>query len=62
MVDEDCDEAAIQEVSTKLFNVLMNLTTGEANAVVRICSITSRQLALELTNAHGTEYYYRPVQ
>ena len=37
MSDEQFDEDKVQGVSAKLFNVLMSVTTGEANAVVRRC-------------------------
>ena len=34
---EEVDDKVLKDVSGKMFNVLMNLTTGEANAVVRRC-------------------------
>ena len=34
---ENCDKEAVQDISVKLHNVLLILTTGEANAVVRRC-------------------------
>ena len=37
MSDERFDEDKVQEMSAKLYNVLMSVTTGEANAVVRRC-------------------------
>ena len=37
MSDEQVDEDMVQEMSAKLYNVLMSVTTGEANAVVRRC-------------------------
>lgn len=35
--DETYDEDRVKQISSKLYNVMMNLTTGEANAVVRRC-------------------------
>ena len=35
--DDTCSEDQISKISTKLHNLLLNLTTGEANAVVRRC-------------------------
>ena len=35
VVIENCDEEAYQDISVKLHNVLLSLTTGEVNAVVR---------------------------
>ena len=32
---DSCDKEAVQDISVKLHNVLLSLTTGEANAVVR---------------------------
>ena len=32
-----CDKEAVQEISVKLHNVLLALTTGDANAVVSRC-------------------------
>ena len=37
LVEENVDEEQIVVFSTKLHNLLLNLTTGEANAVVRRC-------------------------
>ena len=37
VVDEDLNEDKIKEINPKVFSVLMNLTTGEANAAVRRC-------------------------
>ena len=37
VADEEISEDMIKEMSPKLFSVLMNLTTGEANAAVRRC-------------------------
>ena len=37
MSDDQCDEDEVEQISAKLYNVLMNITTGEANAVVRRC-------------------------
>ena len=34
---DGCDEDKVQEIGSKLHNLLLNLTTGEANAVVRRC-------------------------
>ena len=37
IADEDIDESQVKEIGAKLHNVLLSLTTGEANAVVRRC-------------------------
>lgn len=37
LVEDDVNEEQIVLISTKLHNLLLNLTTGEANAVVRRC-------------------------
>ena len=37
LADEECDEEKVKEITEKLHNVLLSLTTGEANAVVRRC-------------------------
>ena len=37
MAIENCDKEAVQDISVKLHNVLLSLTTGEATAVVRRC-------------------------
>ena len=34
---ENCDKEAVQDISVNLHNVLLSLTTGEGNAVVRRC-------------------------
>ncbi len=34
---DGCDGDKVQEIGSKLRNLLLNLTTGEANAVVRRC-------------------------
>ena len=35
--DDQCPVEAVQEISVKLHNVLLSLTTGEANAAIRRC-------------------------
>ena len=37
MKDDQCPVEAVQEISVKLHNVLLSLTTGEANAAIRRC-------------------------
>ena len=37
LTDESCDNDAVTQVSSKVHNHLLNLTTGEANATVRRC-------------------------
>ena len=37
VTDKEMDEDELREIRNKMFNILLNLTTGEANAVVRRC-------------------------
>ena len=36
-IEKEVEEAKVKEISNKLYNLLLNLTTGEANAMVRRC-------------------------